>query len=114
MGDIELPDALGKARGADNEAALEHHAGVNKGGGIAGDEDEEIGGVAEPVIPGGDPVHDIIGDMIQENRPVRDAAKQVKAEVSSFVGQGCVDFHGSRFELLSRGPRHGQDCHSAA
>ena len=47
MGDIELPDPLGQPGGADDEAALQHHPGIDKGGGVAGDENEEVGGVAE-------------------------------------------------------------------
>ncbi len=103
MGDVELPDALGEPRGADDEAALQHHPGVDEGGGIAGNENEQIGGVAETVIAGGDPVHDVVGDVIQVDRPVRDAAKQVEPEVASFFGQGGVDFHGCRFEVMLSG-----------
>ncbi len=60
MGDIELPDPLGQPGGADDEAAFQHHPGIDERGGIAGDEDEQVGGVAEPVIAGGDPVHDVV------------------------------------------------------
>ena len=103
MGDIELPDALGQPRGADDEAAVQHHPGIDKGGGIAGDENEQVGGVAEAVIAGRDPVHDVVGNMIQIDRPVRDPAKQVEPEVASFFGQGGVDFHGCRFEVMLSG-----------
>jgi hypothetical protein len=121
MGDVELPDALGQPGRADDEAALQHHPGVDERGSIAGNEDEQVGGVAEAVIPRGDPIHHIIGDMIEIDRPVRDAAKQVEPEVASLFGQGGVDFHGSRFEvMLSRRPRSDAacdhprpDCHSA-
>ena len=106
VGDIELPDALGQPRGADDEAAFQHHAGIDEGGGIAGNENEQVGGVAKPVIAGGDPVHDVVRDVIQVDRPVRDPAKQVEPEVASFFWQGCVDFHGCRFEVrLSGRPR---------
>ena len=87
VGDIELPDPLGQPGGADDEAAFEHHPGVDKGGGIAGDENEQIGGVAEAVIPCRHPVHDIVGNVIQKDRPVRDPAKQVEPEVTSFFGE---------------------------
>ena len=100
MGDIELPDPLGQAGGADDEAAFEHHSGIDKGGGISRNENEQIGRVAEAVISRGDPVHDIVGNVIQKNRPVRDPAKQVEAEIASFGGQGGVDFHGCRFEVM--------------
>ena len=100
MGDIELPDPLGQARGADDEAAVEHHPRIDEGGGVAGDEDEEVGGVREAVIPRRDPVHDVVGDVVEIDRPVRDTAEQVKPEVASFVGQDGVDFHGCRFEMM--------------
>jgi hypothetical protein len=38
--------------------------------------------------------------MVEEDRPVRDPAKQVKAEVTSLFGKNCVDFHGRRFEVM--------------
>ena len=103
VGDIELPDALGQPRGADDEAAFQHHPGIDEGGGIAGNENEQVGGVAEPVIAGGDPVHDVVGDVVQVDRPVRDPAKQVEPEVASFFWQGGVDFHGCRFEVMLSG-----------
>ncbi len=84
VGDVELPDPLGQACGADEEAAFDHHPGVDERGGIAGNENEEVGGVAETVIPRGDPVHDVVGNVVQKNRPVRDPAKQVEPEIASF------------------------------
>ena len=48
------------------------------------------------VIAGGDPVHDVVGDMVEEDRPVRDAAKQVEPEVAALFGERGVDFHGRR------------------
>ena len=35
VGDVELPDPLGQAGGADDEAAFQHHPGIDEGGGIA-------------------------------------------------------------------------------
>ena len=117
MGDIELPDPLGQPGGADDEATFQHHSGVDEGGGIARDENKEVGGVAKAVIPRGDPVHDIVGNMVQKHRPIGDPAKQVEAEIAAFFREGCVDFHGCRFGVmfsLKRGAcAHGQDCHSA-
>jgi hypothetical protein len=122
MGDIELPDPLGQPSRADDEAAFQHHPGIDEGGGVAGNEDEQVGGVTEPVIAGGDPVHDVVGNVVEVDRPVRDPAKQVEPEVASFVGQGSVDFHGCRFVMLrgyraaSRDPgrRRALDCHRTA
>ena len=120
--DIELPDALGEAGGADDKAAIDHHPRVDEGGGIARDEHEQVGGVGKPVVPGRDPVDDVVGDVVQKDRPVRDPAKQVEPEITSFFGKGCVDFHGGRFEvMLSRkvkeprlADRSARNCHSAA
>jgi len=91
--DIELPDPFGQPRRSDDEAAVKHHSGVNEGGGIAGDENEEVGGVAEAVVTGGDPVHHIVRNVVQENSPVGNAAKQVEPKVAALVGQNGVDFH---------------------
>src|ERR1700726_247916 len=101
MCDVELPDPLGQPGGADDEAAVEHHPGIDEGGGIARNENEQIRGVAEAVISGGDPVHDVVGNMIQKNRPVCDPAKQIEPKVASFFGEGGVYFHGYRFEMMS-------------
>src|SRR4029077_7969032 len=60
VGDIELPDPLGQPGGADDEATFQHHPGIDEGGGISGNEDEEVGCVAKSVVAGGDPVHDIV------------------------------------------------------
>src|SRR6185437_10631764 len=65
--DIELPDPFGQAGAAHDEAAFDHHPRVDERGGISRNENEQIGGVAETVIPGGDPVHDVVGNMVQEN-----------------------------------------------
>ncbi|MGY4487942.1 hypothetical protein ACVWWR_007133 [Bradyrhizobium sp. LM3.2] len=89
--DVELPDPLGQPRGADEKATLKHHPGIDEGGGVAGDEDEQVGGVGKAVIAGGDPVHHIVGDMVEKDRPVRDAAKQVEPEVTALFGERGVD-----------------------
>src|SRR5439155_10114743 len=78
--------------------------GVDKGCGIPGYENEQIRGVAEAVIPRGDPVHDVVRNVVQKNCPVRHPAKQIEPQVASFFGEGCVDFHGCRFDVtLSEG-----------
>jgi hypothetical protein len=38
--------------------------------------------------------------VIQKDRPVRDPAKQVEPEITSFFGKSCIDFHGGRFEVM--------------
>src|SRR4030095_11850912 len=80
-----------------------HQPSIDEGAGIDGDENEQVRCVAKPVIAGGDPVHDVVGDMIQVDRPVRNPAKQVEPEGASFFGQGGVDFHGCRFAVMPSG-----------
>ena len=41
-----------------------------KGDGVAGNENEEIGRIAEAVVPRGQPIHDVVGDVVQENSPI--------------------------------------------
>ncbi len=53
--DIELPSTLPQSGGANDEPAFNHHPGIDQGGRVTGNEYEEIGSVAEPVIPGGEP-----------------------------------------------------------
>ena len=59
----------------DDEASVAHGAAVDERRGIAGDENKNLSGVAEPEVTDGEPVHDIRRDMIEENQPERDAAK---------------------------------------
>ena len=87
VGDVELPDPLGQPGGADDEAAVEHHPGIDERGGIAGDENEEVGGVAETVIAGRDPVHDVVGDVIEEDPPVGDAPEEIEPEIATLRRQ---------------------------
>ena len=54
---MDLPGALDKACAADHEPALEHHPRVDEGSRITRDENEQIGGIAEPVIALSDPVN---------------------------------------------------------
>ena len=47
MRDIDLPDPPQDARGRDHEAGLAHRAAIDERRGVARDEDEDFGGVAE-------------------------------------------------------------------
>jgi len=49
---------------------------------IAGNENEELGGVAEAVIAQRQPGNDVVGDVIQENHPQPHAAEQIEPEVT--------------------------------
>ena len=62
-------------------AALLHRAAVDEGRRVAGDEDEDLGRVGEAVIADRHPVDDVRRDMVDENQPEREAAKQVEPQV---------------------------------
>ena len=82
VGDIDLPRALEHAGAGDDEAMLAHGPAIDEGRGIAGDEDENLGGVAEAVIADGDPTHRIRGNVVEEDQPESDAAEQVKPQIA--------------------------------
>ena len=86
--DIDLPGALQDAGARDDEAALAHRAAVDEGRGIAGDEDEDLGRVAEAVIADGEPGDDVVRDMVEEDQPEREPAEQVEPQVASGRGHG--------------------------
>jgi hypothetical protein len=48
--DVDLPHPAQNARGRHNEAGIAHRTAVDKGSGVAGNENEDFGGVAESVI----------------------------------------------------------------
>ena len=91
--DVELPDALQEPRRADQEAALQHDLGVHKRGGVAGDEDEQVRGVAEAVVADRQPVHDVVRNVIEEDPPVGDSPEQIEAKVAAAGRQNGLDAH---------------------
>ena len=70
MGDIELPDALEQPRCTNDEAAIQDHSRVDEGRSISRDENEQVCGIAESEIPSRDPVHRVVGHVIEKDRPV--------------------------------------------
>ncbi len=78
--DINLPDPPQDARGGDHEAGLEHRASVNERCGVARDENENFGGVRESVIADREPGQEIGRQMIDEDQPQRQPAKQVEPQ----------------------------------
>ncbi len=80
MRDINLPDPAQDARGRDHEAGFEHGAAVNERGGVAGDENENFGGVRESVIADREPGQDIGRQMVDEDQPQRQPPKQIKPQ----------------------------------
>ena len=94
--DIELPNAFQEFCGTDNEAAFEHDARIDERGGVARNEHEQIGGVAEAIVSAGEPVHDVVRNMVDEDDPVREAPEEVEAQVAPAGGKHGFDLaHGS-------------------
>jgi hypothetical protein len=89
--DIDLPDPAQDARGRDHEAGLQHGAAVNERRGIAGDEDEDFGGVAEAVIAEREPGQDIVRQMVDEDQPQRQPAKQIEPQLALGAGGKRID-----------------------
>ena len=89
MRDVDLPDPLQNARGRDDDTALEHGAAVDEGRGIAGDEDENLGGVAEAVIADREPGQKIGRQMIDEDQPQRHPAKQIEPQLALAAATGA-------------------------
>jgi hypothetical protein len=104
VGGIDLPRALEDPACADDEAAFERHLGVDDRGRITGNEDEHVGGAREPVVPDRDPVHEIVGNVVQKDEPVRDAAKQVDPGIAPVCRDNSLDVHEGGFvPCVSRG-----------
>ena len=85
MRDIDCQARLRMRALGDDEAALAHGAAVDEGRRVAGDEDEDLGRVGEAVIADRDPVDDVRRNMVEEDQPKREAAKQVQPQVASGV-----------------------------
>ena len=49
---------------------------------ITGNEDEEFGRVAEAVVSHRQPGHDVVRDVIEENHPQTEAAKEIEPKVA--------------------------------
>jgi hypothetical protein len=93
IGGIELPRAPEYPGGSYDDAALAHHLREGGESHVAGNEDEQIRGTAESVIPGRDQVHHIVGDVIEKDRPVRDAEKKMQAQIAIVGRKLGVDVH---------------------
>jgi hypothetical protein len=89
--DIELPHPLHQLCCADQEAALQHHLRVDERCGVAGDEDEQVGRVAEAVVAGRHPGDDVVRNVVEEDRPVGDPAKQVQAQIAATGRENGLD-----------------------
>jgi len=52
------------------KSTFEHHPREDKGDSVTGNEDEEIRRIAKAEFPRCHPVHDVVGDMVQEDSPI--------------------------------------------
>ena len=77
MRQIDLPDPPHDARGRDQPAGFLHGAAIHERRGVAGDENENLGGVAESVTADREPGQNIGRDMVDEDQPQRQAAEQI-------------------------------------
>ena len=90
MRDVDLPCALEHPRGGNDETMLLHRTAVDKGRGIAGDENENLGRVAEAIVADGNPADRIGRNVIEEDQPEREAAEQIKPEIAFGRNRGHV------------------------
>ncbi len=105
VGDVEVPNPLGEPGCPDNEAALQHHSPVENRRSIAGDEDENIRGAAQSEVSNRDQAHDIVGNMIHKDEPVRQPSKQVEPVVASVCRENSFDVHEGGFRARDFGAR---------
>jgi hypothetical protein len=57
---------------------------------VAGDEDEDLGRVAEAVVPDGDPRHHVGRDVVEEKSRQRQPAKKVEAQIAPVGMMGGI------------------------
>ena len=51
VGDVQRPAAMQHFGGGEREAPIQENAGIDQRRGVAGDEDEDLGGVAQTIVP---------------------------------------------------------------
>lgn len=73
---VELPNASKKPGSSYQESSLHHHPSENQRCCVAGYEHEQIGSIAEAVIACCKPGECGVGNVAQENGPVRQARKR--------------------------------------
>ena len=71
---------------ATTEAGLLHGPAVDERRGIAGDENEDLGRVAEAVIAQRQPGQQIGRQVVDEDQPQRQAAKQIEPQFAFIAG----------------------------
>ena len=82
MRHVDLPGALEDAGAGHYKSALAHRPAVDEGGGITGNEDEQLGGVAESIIAQRQPIDDVAGDVVDEDQPEREPTEEIEPYVA--------------------------------
>ena len=100
VGSVELPEAPEDSRRRHHEPAFACHSSEVERSGVACDEHEEIGGAAEAEIADRQQIDDVVRDMVEENEPVCDPARQSDPAIAR---AGCKT-------LIRRLVRGGQIC----
>src|ERR1700682_6188472 len=95
MRGIEFKNPPCQPRRSRSIALFDHYYSEQEGGGIAGYEDKQIGCIAEAVIPGRDRVHHLVRNVVEKDRPICQAAKQVQSEVPPWQGKRGANPHGT-------------------
>ena len=82
VGDIHLDRAPPQPLQRGEKPAAGDDRPVDPADQITGDEDEEFGGVAEAVIAQGQPGHDVVRDVVEEDHPQTDAAEEIEPQIA--------------------------------
>ncbi len=86
--DVELPHPPQHLRRRDRPSFPQEHSGVGDDRGVARDEHEDLGGVAEAVVAHGDPAHRVVGNVVEKDEPQREPAEEVEPQVAAAALRG--------------------------
>src|SRR5205807_215042 len=81
MGHVELPYAAKEQGRAGNETLPRHSAPVHECRGVSGDEDKDIRRIAEAVIASREPRNGVVGNVVQEDRPISEPPEQIETQI---------------------------------
>ena len=105
---VDLPCPPDQTSTRYRESAIEHHPRIDERGGVAGDENEQVGGIAEAVVALREPIDRVVRDVVEIDRPVRETTQNVEPIVAPFRRRDCSDLHVERSTAsklrLERGP----------
>src|SRR5262245_39260758 len=93
VGGVDLPHTPQQPRCSKDEAALEHSSAEDERRGVAGNEHEQIGTVAEAVVSERKPGQYAGGDVAEEHQPIGETAKQVQPQIPLRSWKYELDLH---------------------